>query len=159
VDEVVSRNTEQAARHAVASELERLGLRVELTSFGRRVGLIARGNSGNNVAVLVRGKTGGTWQGSIDDPKVDPTPDHEFYWVFVDLNTSPPDFYVCPGSYIAADINRAHGRYLRHHGGERAQTKDSKHHAIRVHRVKGWKDAWAPLVFQANLSTEHAQSW
>ena len=151
-------DTERAARDAVAEQLRRLGLRVGEKAQGRRTILVASGKNGNSVAVLVRGKRSGTWQGSITDPKVDPSPDHEFYWVFVDLS-GPPTFYVCPGSYVAADIARSHGRYLRHHGGERAEAKDSKHHAVRLYRVEGWKDAWAPLLHQAHLTKELAESW
>ena len=152
-------DTATAARLAVKNALTNRGLRVEEHSDSRRIVLRAHGKAGNSVAVLTRGKRAGTWQGSIDDPLYDPSPGSEFYWVFVDLSTSLPLFFVCPGSYVAADIDRAHAKYLEHHGGRRAESNESKHHAIRLHRVEGWRDVWAPLVYQANLTPQLAQSW
>jgi hypothetical protein len=40
------------------------------------------------------------------------------------------------------NIRDAHLEYLDRHGGQRARTKDSTHHAIPVPRVEQWRDQW-----------------
>jgi hypothetical protein len=157
--QIANDDTATRARIFAKAKLENLGLRVEEKAASRRKMLVVYGTHGNSITVLVRGKTSGTWQGSIDDPKYSPTPRAEFYWVLVDLEPSQPECYVCPGSFLAADVARAHARYLEHHGGVRAEAPDSKHHAIRPYRVEGWKDVWQPLLHQANLPLHLAETW
>ncbi|MBA4159680.1 MAG: hypothetical protein H0X65_19720 [Gemmatimonadetes bacterium] len=40
------------------------------------------------------------------------------------------------------NIHEAHQEYLHRHGGRRAVTQDSDHHAIQPHRVRAWRDRW-----------------
>jgi hypothetical protein len=63
----------------------------------------------------------------------EPTEEETHFWIFVELTKPPasPDFYVVPEWWIENDIHRANGDYLAKHGGQRAITKDSTHHAIK----------------------------
>jgi hypothetical protein len=74
----------------------------------------------------------------------EPTEEETHFWIFVELTKPPasPDFYVVPEWWIENDIHRANGDYLAKHGGQRAITKDSTHHAIKRSRIEEWRDRW-----------------
>jgi hypothetical protein len=67
------------------------------------------------------------------------------YWILVDLEQDPPSFYVVPNWWMENDIYTAHADYLSQHGGTRAVSPKSRHHAIRPHRVEQWLERWDEL--------------
>lgn len=97
------------------------------------------------VAIQVKTKRSGAWQTTLREwtPRVPDVADTRF-WVFVDLHKSeaPSDYFIVPEKWIQNDIEHAHGEYLERHGGQRARTPTSKHHAIRPSRIKEWQDHW-----------------
>ena len=50
-----------------------------------------------------------------------------------------------PAWWIENDIDAAHKKYIAEHGGKRAKTDTSTHHAIPVKRIEQWKDNWDEL--------------
>lgn len=53
-----------------------------------------------------------------------------------------PEYFVVPEKWIQKDIDAAYAAYLKRHGGKRARTPGSTHHAIRKDRVEQWRDRW-----------------
>src|SRR5262249_51384848 len=143
-------NPQQVARageHFVAAELHRRGAyAVPFAGNMPEIDILASDvNQVRTVAIQVKTKRVGAWQTSLREwtsrlPEVAATR----FWVFVDLNGSEasPDYFIVPEKWIQEDIERAHGEYLMRHGGQRARTPTSKHHAIRLSRIKEWRDRW-----------------
>jgi hypothetical protein len=143
-------NPQQGARsgeHFVAAELHRRGA-YAVTFAGNMPEIdILASDVGQNrtVAIQVKTKRSGTWQTTLREwtarvPEVAETR----FWVFVDLHKTetPPAYFVVPEKWIQDDIKRAHKAYLERHGGQRARTPASNHHAIRLSRIKEWQDRW-----------------
>ena len=53
--------------------------------------------------------------------------------------------YVVPEWWMRNDIYDTHAENLRSHGGSRALSPDSDHHAIRTERVAQWLGRWDQL--------------
>jgi hypothetical protein len=106
-------------------------------------------NRTRTVAIQVKTKTAGAWQTSIKRGrrrKVDP--DESGFWVFVDIGKDPdarPDFFIAPRWWIENSIYKRHRAYLARHGGQRARTPASKHHAIPPNVVEEWRERWDVL--------------
>ena len=66
--------------------------------------------------------------------------------VLVNVTHSPPEFYVCPGEKLRADVLKRHQGYLASKGGVRPRNPDSKHAAIRPEQVAKWRDGWKRLA-------------
>ncbi len=96
------------------------------------------------VPVQVKAKRSGTWHASTkrDAAQRDAAADENRFWVFVDLGVWPPNFYVVPHWWMQNDIYEHHAAYLARHGGQRARTPGSTHHAIPTSRVQEWQDRW-----------------
>jgi hypothetical protein len=138
-------NVALQGRTLVMDEIERRGARANLVRNRHLVLLeVTRPGAAERVLVRVKTRTGGTWQGSIRDGDPDPAPHiPATFWAFVDL-TDPrsPAFYIAPDDWVRRDIHAAHQEYLGRHGGERAISKDSTHHAIQLPRILQWRDRW-----------------
>jgi hypothetical protein len=143
-------NPQQVARageHFVAAELHRRGAyAVPFAGNMPEIDILASDVSqSRTVAIQVKTKRSGAWQTTLREwtsrvPEVAETR----FWVFVDLHGSEaqPDYFIVPEKWIQDDIQRAHGEYLKRHGGQRARTPTSKHHAIRPSRIEEWRDRW-----------------
>lgn len=139
------RNVALQGRTLVMDAIERRGARAKLIRNGSLVLLeVTRPGAAERVLVRVKTRTGGTWQGSIRDADPDPAPHvPATFWVFVDLkDRRSPAFYIAPDDWVRRDIHAAHEEYLGRHGGERALTRDSTHHAIQLRRILQWRDRW-----------------
>jgi hypothetical protein len=144
-------NTQQVSRageHFVAAELHRRGA-YAVTFAGNmpRIDILATNSEQTRTAAIqVKTMTAGAWQTSITRgrEREEPTEEDTHFWIFVELKEPPaqPDFYVVPEWWIENDIHRAHGEYLGKHGGQRAMTKDSTHHAIKRSRIEQWRGRW-----------------
>jgi hypothetical protein len=86
------------------------------------------------------------WQASITQgrKRTEPTAEEGRFWVFVDLEQSPgpPQYYIVPEWWIENDIYTVHQQLLVEHGGHRARTDESTHHAIEHSRIEQWRDRW-----------------
>jgi hypothetical protein len=119
------------------------GMVDEQTVHQRRILRVTNPTRTDDVLVYARIRRTGDWQGSVRDADFDPSPGREFYWVLVDLTEDRrPAFYIAPGSWMQADVEGAHQEYLDRHGGKRAESPDSKHHAIRPECIERWKGRW-----------------
>jgi hypothetical protein len=98
------------------------------------------------VSIQVKTKTTGTWHTSIQRGRPrEEEPDETNFWIFVDIGKDPearPSFFIVPGWWIENSIHVEHAAYLARHGGERARSAASTHHAIAVSRLKGWRERW-----------------
>ena len=136
----------RAGEHLVAGEILRRGGNA-VTFAGNMPDIdVLASDSGQDRTVWIQVKTkrgGRVWQtrttrGMPRDAEESP----DRFWVLVDLSGDDPIYYIVPEWWMQNDIYEAHQRYLESHGGERARTKDSTHHAIPVTRVEHWQDRW-----------------
>ena len=137
-------STADRGRMLAATEIARRGGTVTEVRDGR-IRLLRVLGPGDHppVHVRVKTRTGGTWQGSTRDADENPAPPAvPTFWCFVDLSTPRPAFYVVPDEWMRRDIFVDHQRYLRRHGGTRAESPDSEHHAIELPRITMWRDRW-----------------
>lgn len=142
----------RAGEHFVAAELHRRGA-YAVTFAGNmpRIDILATNTEQTRTAAIqVKTMTARTWQTSITRgrKREEPTEEETHFWIFVELKKPPsqPDFYVVPEWWIENDIHRAHGAYLAKHGGQRAISKESTHHAIKRSRIDQWLDRWDLLA-------------
>src|SRR3712207_182928 len=129
---------------AVVDEVRRRGGRAEVFAGARGPGahhLVIHTPTGKWLARL-KTKSSGTWQDNTDNgarASADDADDR--VWIYVDVHGEPA-FYVAPAWWAVNDIHDAHAAYLARHGGRRARTPDTTHHAIRPERVAQWRDRW-----------------
>ena len=132
---------------AAVQEINRRGGR-EVTTHkeGNRRYLTYIGHNGREYKVTTRSKTKGDWQTSINyGEKCDRNPVEKEFWLFVDLEFSPPKFYPVPIWWIKNDIHEAFQRLLEKHGGHRARNDKSSHHAVRLPRIQRWESKWSEM--------------
>ncbi|ORW32259.1 hypothetical protein AWB91_12445 [Mycobacterium paraense] len=137
-----------AGENFVAAEIHRRGgYAVTFSGNMKGIDLLASDVEHERViSIQVKSKTAGTWQTSIKHGKKQTEPaDVTKFWVFVDLGKIDPEYYLVPTWWIENDINTNHAKYLADHGGKRAKTDASTHHAIPVKRIEKWKDDWDVL--------------
>lgn len=134
----------QAARR----EIERRGgVDVQAHKDGNKRFIEFTGSDGVRYKVTTRSKSKGDWQTSINYGKArkeDPL-EREF-WLFVDLEFDPPKFYPVPLWWIKNDIHVAFQALLKKHGGHRARNDNSKHHAVRLPRIRRWESCWSEMA-------------
>jgi hypothetical protein len=101
------------------------------------------------VQLRVKSMSRGGWQGTINDGKPDPLADNTKFWVLIDLGqpAGHERFYIVPEHLMQKDIFEKHEEYLANNNGERVNSPNSKHHAIKVERVKKWESKWDLLGF------------
>lgn len=138
-----------AGEHFVAAEIHRRGgYAVTFSGNMHDIDLLASDSTHERmVSIQVKTKTAGTWQTSTLRGKKRSAPKEveTKFWVFVDLGDEHPEFYIVPTWWIENDIHKAHNKYLTEHGGHRAKTDSSTHHAIPVSRIEKWRDEWDTL--------------
>ena len=66
--------------------------------------------------------------------------------ILVNVTHSPPEFYICPGEKLRAEVFERHQAYLASKGGVRPRNPDSKHTAINPEQVAKWRDSWKRLA-------------
>jgi len=79
------------------------------------------------------------------DPGGPPPDGGRDFWVFVDLGTAQPTYYLAPRWWVRNNIHEVHTAFLAKHGGVRPNAPESKHHAIPFSRVQEWRDRWDVL--------------
>lgn len=137
-----SRITAQHGRNLVARELEARGWTVQETTVDNRPVLLVASEQGRRV-VRVSAKRQGTWQTSTAYGVPNSPPEtHSRLWVFVNLESDPPQFFVVPEAWMVEDIWAVHERYVTDHGGARARSPRSTHHKIETGRIARWRDRW-----------------
>jgi hypothetical protein len=100
------------------------------------------------ITIQVKTKTTGTWHASTSRDAhawASAPADAGQFWVFVDLGTPHPVYYIAPAWWVQNDIHHTHQDYLHRHGGNRAHGSNSTHHAIPVGRIADWHDRWDVL--------------
>lgn len=135
----------RAGEHFVAAEILRRG--GYASTFAGNMPAIdvlaADQDQDRTVWIQVKTKRGRSWQTSITRgmPR-EPEAASVRFWALVDLSGDVPAYYIIPEWWMQNNIHDAHLEYLDRHGGQRARTKDSTHHAIPVSRVEQWRDQW-----------------
>ncbi|MCZ6547116.1 MAG: hypothetical protein O6837_03225 [Deltaproteobacteria bacterium] len=142
-----NQQTARAGEHFVAAELNRRGaFAVTFAGNMPKIDILASNlDRSRDVGIQVKTRRSGSWHTSIDEGRqCQPNPDETHFWVFVDLadNNAGPIYYVVPEWWMRNDIFKAHGAYLKRHGGKRAINPRSKHHSIDIRRITKWKDRW-----------------
>lgn len=136
----------RAGEHLVTGEILRRG--GHATPFAGNMPhvdvMAADRDQARTVWIQVKTKRGGrVWQTSTTKGTQREQVRHpDRFWVLVDLALDDPEYYVVPEWWMQNDIYNAHQEYLKEHGGQRARTPDSTHHAITVARVEQWRDRW-----------------
>lgn len=140
----------RAGEYFVAAELLRRGA-YAVTFAGNmpEIDLLASDvEQTRTVAIQVKTRRSGDWQTGLKEwRRRAPEISALRFWVFVDLTRigSLPAYYVVPEDWIQRDIDEHHAAYLARHGGKRAATPGSRHHAIRRSRIAQWQDRWDQL--------------
>lgn len=138
VDPVTTRNTAERGIDHVIAELRSRGADAGRVPASRRNEVLVRRSDGTVVTVRVKTRTGGTWQGTINDGDPEPVRDPGRFVVFVDLAEHPATCYVAPDWWFQLDVHRDHSAYLARHPGPRT----SRHHAIQLPRIVAWRERW-----------------
>lgn len=144
----------RAGKHYVAAELNKRGaLDILLTDNMPKIDLTACNNDqSRTVHIRVKAKSRGTFQTSITEGKPSSAPkkplDEKVFWVFVDIGVKDgvPRYWIAPDWWVRNDIYQTYKQYLDRHGGKRARTPDSTHHAIDEKRLKEWEGRWDILA-------------
>ncbi|MGQ9849430.1 MAG: hypothetical protein ACUVSU_05195 [Aggregatilineaceae bacterium] len=138
----------RAGEHFVAAELNKRGA-YAVTFAGNmpKIDLIAcNKDQSRTVFLQVKTKSGrGTWHSNIREGRQQEELENETnFWVFVDLGDlgKSPRYWIVPDWWIRNNIRETHKAYLDRHGGTRARTPESEHHAIAESRLEAWKDRW-----------------
>ena len=138
-----NQGTAQHGRALVVRELASRGATVRDTAQGQIRFLEITSPGGGRARVRVKTRRSGTWQASASQGRSEPAPaEVPTFWVFVDVSSERPAFYVAPDGWVRRDIAAEHARYLDRHGGRRAENVDSDHHAIQLPRIERWRDRW-----------------
>jgi hypothetical protein len=139
-------STNRAGEQAVIDEIQRRGDASVTVMPGRRRYVVVR-KDGAQYTIRIKARRSGTWQSNTNEaePRSPEDKPHRF-WVFVDLAQRPTSFFVAPEWWVKDDIHRAHQDYLARHGGHRARTEESTHHAIPLERIIEWRDRWDQLA-------------
>ena len=141
-------NNQQKARAGealVVAELNRRG--VYAVSFAGNMPAIdilaSNMERSRTVQIQVKTRRSGSWQTKITEGRPSRENPHETaFWVFVDIASSIPLYYVCPDWWIRNDIHMNHQAYLQRHGGTRAKNPASLHHGITRKRIERWEGRW-----------------
>jgi hypothetical protein len=140
----------RAGQFLVAAELSLLGVG-DVRFIAERIRKELHATSADRrrtVEIKVKTKRAGTWQPSLREAEPQPAAtENDRFWIFVDLSKPKvrPGFFVVPEPWIQRDIREVHQAYLARHGGSRAVTPDSQHHAVREDRIAEWKERWDVL--------------
>jgi hypothetical protein len=147
----VKLNNQQVGRvgeHYVAAELRRRGAyAVTFSGNMPEIDILASDvRRTRTVSIQVKTKTAGTWQTSTrrGRPRDEESGGTEF-WIFVDIGKNPdarPTYYIVPAWWMENSIHVEHEAYIARHGGQRARTPTSTHHAIAASRLAQWRDRW-----------------
>jgi hypothetical protein len=114
--------------------------------------LACNSDQSRTVQIQVKTKKGGrSWHASIVDCMAMEEPPNPLdiikFWVFVGLGAynAAPRYWIVPDWWMRNDICRVHQEYLGRHGGRRAKTPDSTHHALEEKRLSEWQGTWEIL--------------
>lgn len=141
----------RAGEHFVVAELNKRGaFAVSFAGNMPKIDLVAcNQDESRTVHIQVKTKGGGRrWHASIVGAKpMQPAAEETRYWVFVDLGPADghPRYWIAPEWWVRNDIYRAHRAYLDAHGGRRARSQESTHHAIDESRLTEWAGRWDVL--------------
>ena len=132
---------------AVVEEVTRRGGRARVEPAGTTREVVVTGEDyDGEVRLLVRARTAGDWhtRASYGEPRAEDEHPGAF-WVLVHLSPGTAQCYVVPDWWMRNDIYDTHADSPRTHGGARALSPDSDHHAIRTERVAQWLGRWDRL--------------
>ena len=65
--------------------------------------------------------------------------------MFIDLEPSPPEFYIAPNRWVENAIHIKYEEYKARHGGQRPVTPESTHGTLPTELRAEWKDHWDVL--------------
>jgi hypothetical protein len=139
-----------------AQETARKGIAVAISELERRGASVRPGRNAQTqnwlrvmvkdrspVDAYVKSRAVGAWQ--TDTRKGTPRSeqsDDGGVWIFVDLSTESPTFYVAPSWWVENDINETYQADLARFGGRRPRSPASTHHGIPEKRIARWRDRW-----------------
>lgn len=133
----------EQGRQSVISKLHEFGVQdIEYIKHGNKVQIVAT-NKSRTITLLSRTRKKGSWQTTINYGK--PCKENQketTFWVFVDLQLTPPAFYIVPEWWIVNNIFEVHNDYIKNYGGKRRYNPDAKHHSINEKRIKNYKERW-----------------
>jgi len=137
----------RVGRALVRAELECRGATVrEVREGGVHFLEISGIQSGRSLRVRVKTRRSGTWQASASDSEPSSARGaSSTLWVFVDLSTATPAFFIARDNAVRRDIEAHHRAYLAKHGGRRRDNNTSNHHAIGSIRVERLNEGWVAL--------------
>lgn len=134
---------------AFISEVIQRGGRAERLDHLPRNPVEVRGADGSSRIVRVRTRIDGDWQARRQDALPDTDDTGSQFWVFVDLGSDPPGYFVLPSDEVAAGIAAEVDLWMADVPG-RTHTGS---HAIPLSSVVHGKDCWDLLGLAAAKDT------
>lgn len=140
-----------AGEHFVAAEIHRRGgYAVTFSGNMKGIDLLASDSTNSrkiSIQVKSKSKSKSDWHANVgrDSHQRVADPLEEKFWIFVDLEPEHPKFYIAPAWWVENDIFENHKAYLARHGGVRAHSPDSQHHAVQPKRLEQWAERWEIL--------------
>ncbi|MFC7449752.1 hypothetical protein [Rhodococcus daqingensis] len=131
-------NTASLGIQAFISEVVQRGGRAVRLTHSRRNPVQVWGVGDDSCVVRVRTKLDGDWQARKQDGALETDDTGSQFWVFVDLATSPEEYFVVPSEEVAADIDSEVDLWVREVPG-RTRTGS---HSIAVERVAHGRARW-----------------
>ncbi|MDJ0395776.1 hypothetical protein QMK17_20855 [Rhodococcus sp. G-MC3] len=136
--------SEQGIRAFIGAVVLRGG-RAERLTTSRRNPVQVWGVDGSSCIVRVRTKASGDWKARRQDESLASDDTDSSYWVFVDLGTPDPSFFMVSSEEMAADIKGEVDLWMQ----DAPLRTRTGHHAIAVGRVQHGREKWSLLGLHA----------
>lgn len=137
--------SEQGIRAFIGAVVLRGG-RAERLTTSRRNPVQVWAVDGSSCVVRVRSKATGDWKARRQDESLASDDTGSSYWVFVDLATSEPSFFMVSSEEMAADIKGEVDLWVQ----DAPLRTRTGHHAIAVGRVQHGREKWSLLGLNAD---------
>jgi hypothetical protein len=145
-------NTQQVGRAGemfVAAEIHRRG-GYAATFAGNMPGidiLASDLTDSRRISIQVKTKSSGTWHARYpqDAAECGEDPAGTSFWIFVDLGSEHPAYFVAPRWWVRNNIWQVHIAYLAQYEQKHGRLRESGHHGIPVSRIGQWRDRWDVL--------------
>ena len=96
------------------------------------------------ISIQVKTRSAGSWHAHFgrDAAQCSEDPAEASFWIFVDLSSEHPEYFVAPRWWVRNNIWEIHTTYLARWEREHGHPRKSQHHGIQVNRIEQWRGRW-----------------
>lgn len=96
------------------------------------------------ISIQVKTRSAGSWHAHFgrDAAQCSEDPGEDSFWIFVDLSSDHPEYFVTPRWWMRNDIWKVHTDYLARWEREHGHPRESQHHGILAKRIEQWRGRW-----------------